>query len=111
VGGFVIACVAVALPLTVTFGFLRTAVLPLVNRWAAALTAGWENGPIQFSKAAVMMPVATWRIDSLLLLAVAVLMTPVSIGRLRLGKLEGCFLIVLYLAYAAVASRSGLVAQ
>jgi len=108
VGGFAIGCIAVALPLTAAFGFLRSALLPLANRWAATLTAGWEHGPIHFSKAAVLMPVATWRIDSLLLLAVALLLTPVSVGRLRLGKAEGCFLIALYLAYAAVASRSGL---
>ena len=94
IAGFVIATVGVAMPLSLGTGLLRMAV---VQRFLP----GWP-------KHVPMMPVATWRIDSLLLLTVAALLSPGVAGKLRLGKVEGVFLIALYLAYAAVASRTGL---
>lgn len=54
----------------------------------------------------VIMPLATWRIDAVLLVVVAVLLLPIGFGRFKIGRAEGAWLIVLYLAYAAVSTRA-----
>lgn len=56
---------------------------------------------------AIVMPMATWRVDSVLLVVVSTLLIPVGTGHLRLGRIEGFGLIFLYLFYASVAMHAG----
>lgn len=95
VSGFIMATLGFAMPLTIAVGMIRNAGIGYFHI-------------ATFAQTNVMMPVATWRIDSLLLLVTSVILMPGVTGKMRLGRVEGIFLVGLYLAYAAIASRSGL---
>jgi Ca2+/Na+ antiporter len=57
-----------------------------------------------------VMPLSTWRVDSVLLVVASVMLLPIGAGRFRLSRVEGIAFILLYLAYAAVATRTGAMA-
>ncbi|MGN6505619.1 MAG: hypothetical protein ACTHM6_08660 [Tepidisphaeraceae bacterium] len=83
--GFALNCLGFGLPIIIAIGHWI--------RHSAATTK---------TAAAVIMPVASWRIDSLLLVMLSILLIPVSIRRFKLGRLEGLALVILYLVYARV---------
>ena len=109
VTGFTLACLGVGLPLAIAVGHGWPKAVALAGRVVPRF-ASTQPATQPFGGMAVLMPLATWRIDSVLLLVVAALLVPVGTGRLRLGKPEGTLLILLYLAYAAVATRAGTLA-
>ena len=93
--GFVIACL----------GFGQAIVIvtaTLVAKFSTATTQP-SSGP----SSVVLMPVATWRVDSVLLVVLSILFFPVGTGRFKLGRFEGIALVVLYLIYARIAVRTG----
>jgi Ca2+/Na+ antiporter len=49
-------------------------------------------------------PLAAWRVDTVLLIVLGLLLIPVSLGRLTLRKPEGVALAVLYAAYLLVST-------
>jgi hypothetical protein len=51
---------------------------------------------------AIVMPVIAWRIDSVLLTVLGILLLPAAQGRLTLGRLEGTLLVLLCMAYLIV---------
>jgi hypothetical protein len=60
------------------------------------------------STPAILMPLATWRIDAVLLGIVSLFLLPVSLGRFTLGRLEGACLAlgaVAYVITSVIASR------
>lgn len=106
--GLAIVCLGIGVPLVALLG----------RAWPMAVHALSDRVPKLASLAAtqpadvphVAMPLATWRVDTVLLVVVSVILLPVGTGRFRLGKIEGVALILLYLAYAAVATRTGALA-
>ena len=58
-----------------------------------------ENAPLHLP-----FPIASWRVDTVLILIVAALLIPVALGRWRLGRTEGVVLIITYAAYLATTS-------
>jgi hypothetical protein len=54
---------------------------------------------IRAQLSAVPFPLAVWRVDSVLLVVLGLLLIPVSMGRLIIGRMEGVTLVVLYAIY------------
>jgi Ca2+/Na+ antiporter len=52
----------------------------------------------------IPFPIATWRVDAVLILVMGALLAPVSMGRWRLGRTEGVFLVIAYAAYLGATS-------
>ena len=50
----------------------------------------------------IPFPIATWRVDTVLILITGALLIPVALGRWRLGRLEGVILVLIYAAYLGV---------
>jgi Ca2+/Na+ antiporter len=55
----------------------------------------------------LIFPLANWRIDTIVLIGLGVMLVPLSTSRWQLGRLEGCILIVAYMAYLIAATRLG----
>lgn len=53
------------------------------------------------------IPVRVWRIDSVVLMVIAIALVPASLRRLRLGRLEGAFLLALYGGYLLASVIAG----
>jgi Ca2+/Na+ antiporter len=49
-------------------------------------------------------PIATWRVDTVLILIMGALLAPVALGRWRLGRAEGVILVLAYAAYLGATS-------
>ncbi|MDB5325373.1 MAG: hypothetical protein JWM57_942 [Phycisphaerales bacterium] len=103
--GVAIACLGLGVPTVIGVGTLWpraigwiSPYLPSASKLAATQPADWP---------AVVMPLSTWRVDSVLLVVASVMLLPIGAGRFRLGRVEGIAFILLYLAYAAVATRTG----
>jgi Ca2+/Na+ antiporter len=52
----------------------------------------------------IPFPIASWRVDTVLVLIMGTLLAPVAFGRWRLGRVEGIALIMVYAAYLATSS-------
>lgn len=102
--GVAIAALGFGLPLVVLASHVTR---PLFNRFASGSETLARVAATQPADAPVWMPVSTWRVDSVLLLVVSILLLPFAAGRMKLGRAEGMALVVLFLAYAAVATRTG----
>jgi len=61
-----------------------------------------------FGGRSLSYPLAVWRIDTVLLVALGFLLLPVGQGRWKLGAIEGVVLIVVYTAYVMAVARFGL---
>lgn len=108
--GLAIACLGLGLPAVIAVGNAW----PLVAEWRTAMAttqpatqAATQATTWLASSPPVLMPLVTWRVDSVLLVVVGVLLLPIGFGRFKLGRAEGAWLILIYLAYAAVATRTG----
>ena len=102
--GVAIGALGLGLPVVVFASHLTR---PLFNRLAGGSETIARIAATQPADAPVWMPVSTWRVDSVLLVVVSILLLPFAAGRMRLGRAEGLALVVLFLAYAAVATRTG----
>jgi Ca2+/Na+ antiporter len=47
----------------------------------------------------INFPMASWRVDTVLILVMGTLLSPIAFGRWRLARLEGVILIIVYAAY------------
>ena len=89
-----VAMVTVAVPLVVLITFGRDVSATLAaNGLEAGLKSLWQTPPV------TPMPVRLWRIDSVVLCIVGILLLPPAAGRFRLGVAEGVGLLLLYVAY------------
>ncbi len=52
----------------------------------------------------IPFPIATWRVDAVLILIMGALLAPVAMGRWRLGRGEGIVLVLAYAAYLGATS-------
>ncbi|MGC4032816.1 MAG: hypothetical protein QM754_13995 [Tepidisphaeraceae bacterium] len=112
--GLTAACLGIGLPIVIaaSLGFeaLAWKVLALTPPAGGVATQPVMSAIVSSTQPAtppaVVMPLATWRIDSVLLVVVSVLLLPLGFGRFKIGRAEGAWLIVLYLAYAAVSTRA-----
>ncbi len=52
----------------------------------------------------IPFPIAAWRVDTVLILIAGALLTPVALGRWRLGRSEGVILVITYAAYLGATS-------
>lgn len=77
----------------------------------AGMKLGWLAGeagafPMKLATPPVF-PMSSWRIDSVVLLILAIAALPVALGRLPLGRREGMGLIVLYAVYLVASALVG----
>jgi Ca2+/Na+ antiporter len=50
-------------------------------------------------------PIAVWRVDTVLLIVVGLLLVPAALGRWTLATIEGCGLLLAYLAYMGLVAK------
>ncbi len=103
VSGFVIACLGGSALVIVIAHLMRAVAV----RTAATMLPSTQPTTAPSDVAALVIPMATWRVDSVLLVVLSALLIPVGTGHIRLGKVEGLALIGLYLLYASVATHTG----
>jgi hypothetical protein len=106
--GLAIVCLGLGVPLVAIVGRAWPIAVNAVSGSIPRLSSLAATQPADFPH--VAMPLATWRVDTVLLVVVSVMLLPIGTGRFRLGRSEGVALILLYLAYAAVATRTGALA-
>ena len=87
--GYVLGCLAVGIPAVIVLG--RS--LPYLHDPAPP---------------AVVMPLHTWRIDSVLMTVIGAILLPVSLGRFGIGRVEGTLLILASFAYVVMTVGAGL---
>jgi hypothetical protein len=83
--------------------------LVVLTYYVNQLTFAWPGGArtwetIRDTLKPMPYPLATWRIDTVLLIMLGLLLVPVSLGRWRLGRLEGLGLTFIYAAYLIVST-------
>lgn len=71
----------------------------------ASTTRGVEAGALQVTP--LHFPMVTWRLDSVILLVLAVALLPVALGRWTIGRREGVALVVLYALYLVGSAMLG----
>jgi hypothetical protein len=103
VAGYVVAALGIAVPLTIFVAFVHTS---LAQHMALPPATQPTTQP-----AALIMPITTWRVDSLLLVVVALYLVPAGFGRAKIGRADGYFLVFVGIAFvlATVATLSRLV--
>jgi cation:H+ antiporter len=103
------ACVGVVL-LNLCVLLPAMALVPYASAWMEAvrqsrgLMVDWSAVTPQ----AMVFPLAAWRIDTVVLIVLAVLQLPVAVGKWNLGREEGFLLIAGYCAYLLAVAASGL---
>ncbi len=104
--GFVLLNLCALLPLTTALYLTRPHWQPPIYSFAAhgfsarsAPTTAPATDPADKPPQAMPYPMAVWRVDTVLLVAVGLLLVPVSLGRWTLGRLEGYALLLTYLIY------------
>ncbi|HEX8322495.1 MAG TPA: hypothetical protein VF595_01160 [Tepidisphaeraceae bacterium] len=108
--GLAIACLGVGLPAVVAVALvtrLLAGPLPTLPRAATQPSLNDVYVVAEPVLGPIVVPLVTWRVDSVLLVVVSVLLLPIGAGRFKFGRAEGAWLILIYLAYAAVATRTG----
>ena len=80
--------------------------VPLIvgAHYSRQLTVAWPGGErtweaVRTSLAAVPYPLAVWRVDTVLLIVLSLLLIPVSLGRWHFQRVEGLALAFVYAAY------------
>ncbi len=69
----------------------------------AAHVVWFSASPTQpATQPAIVMPIASWRIDSVLITLLSILLLPVSLGRFSLSRLEGFLLVLACMGYMYV---------
>jgi Ca2+/Na+ antiporter len=91
----------VLLPLLILMPY-AAAKLPFLSRFAGDALAYHEGMP-----RVLLYPTPMWRIDNVVLIIVAVLLLPVSLGRWNLGREEGMVLIAGYFFYLTATLLTG----
>jgi hypothetical protein len=90
--GVVLLNLCLLLPLVILCHYIRQLILAWLGgaHTLDALGAGLSAAPF---------PIGAWRIDTMLLIVLGLMLVPVSLGRWKLGKLEGLGLVFIYAAY------------
>jgi Ca2+/Na+ antiporter len=83
--------------------------LVIMTHYVNQLTLSWPGGErtweaIRDNLKPMPYPLAAWRIDTVLLIVLGLMLVPVSLGRWRLGRLEGLGLTFVYAAYLIVST-------
>jgi Ca2+/Na+ antiporter len=85
--------------------------LPLVvfTHYVRQLTLAWKSGTrtweaLQDVLTPMPFPLAVWRVDTVLLLVLGMMLIPVSLGRWSLKRTEGLLLAVVYASYLIVST-------
>ncbi|HEY0010261.1 MAG TPA: hypothetical protein VGB55_16180, partial [Tepidisphaeraceae bacterium] len=93
--GYVLACLGFALPLVIVLGKgISYAVVSASTQPATAPT--------------VVMPLHTWRIDSVLLVVLSILVLPAGLGRYTVGRVEGILFVLAALTYLVMTVLAGI---
>jgi hypothetical protein len=92
--GYVTTALGLALPITI----LASVGHAYVAESVVAPTTQATTAPV-LSPAVLLMPVPTWRIDTLVLLVTSLYLIPASYGRARLGRVDGYFLVTVGVAF------------
>jgi Ca2+/Na+ antiporter len=88
-----ITLIGIGLPLVILMAHLSAAVATSTTQPATQ-----PADPV----AAVVMPIQSWRIDTVLLTVVCLMLTPVGLGRFKLSRLDGLLLILACLAFLMI---------
>lgn len=89
IGGFVITLLGFAVPGVIMIARARAVAIVQASTQPTELTP-------------LVVPWASWRIDSLVLVIVSVLLLPVAAGRVKLARLEGLLLVLACVVYMSV---------
>jgi hypothetical protein len=73
----------------------------------ATQQAGEEEAVSGMPKPALVFPIIVWRIDTVVLLVLGLVLLPAAIGRWSLGKRDGVIMIFVYVAYLMVVAAAG----
>lgn len=100
----VLVNLCVAIPLVIGVWEVRNMVIdPAAHRIDAAMTTTTEHVDHRpTSKPVLVFPMSTWRVDTVLLVIVGLLLLPVAMGLWPLGRVEGVALILGYVAYVGI---------
>ncbi len=90
-----ITLIGIGLPLVILMAHLVAAMAPVASTQPATQSAT----PVA---AAVVMPIQSWRIDTVLLTVICLMLTPVGLGRFKLSRLDGLLLILASLAFLMI---------
>jgi Ca2+/Na+ antiporter len=92
------------LPMVIVVGYLTPGIHEVVAALRHATTMpGSPLGAIAEKADAIAFPLAVWRVDTVLLVALGLMLLPAALGRWPLGRREGVGMILGYWAYLLVA--------
>ncbi len=91
----------VLLPATVVLWMVRPAIIQLFSRAHPGIAAldGADIGPIAQFNHTMPFPMQVWRIDTVVLVILALAALPVALGKFTVSRREGVGLVVLYAFY------------
>jgi Ca2+/Na+ antiporter len=104
--GLVLLNICLLLPLVILTHYARQAIVDW-DKIAPVLNSSATTGPTTdtvYQFRAVPFPLAVWRVDTVLLIVLGMLLIPVSLGRLVLRKPEGLALAVVYAVYLVIST-------
>ena len=84
------------LPIVILLWHARVSALPAIHAMAAT------HPTVAISPAPLVYSVVHWRVDSIVLLLLALILLPAALDRWKLAKAEGAMLIGFYLIYVLV---------
>lgn len=66
-----------------------------------------EEPTLGLKEPALVFPVIVWRVDTIVLLVLGLILFPAAIGRWSLGKRDGVIMLLVYVAYLMVVAAAG----
>lgn len=106
--GAILLTLTLVLPVAIVLWHLRGAIMPPIHPAAIdpsvevfSFAFNWKNAT------AMPFPIGLWRIESVILLALALPLVPVAQGKWKPGKIEGMALLLGYLLYLTMNTLMG----
>jgi hypothetical protein len=92
--------------LTAPVAATQAASQPTTNP-AAASQPSDEDTKTLLPQPTLVFPIVVWRVDTIVLLVLGLILLPAAIGRWTLGRRDGTIMLVVYVAYLMVVAAAG----